>query len=337
MESAALPPPRWASRADDASAVRAATSAGRAIRRSIERVSNRVRSVRVRGSYARGDEPSSIDPLSTALAVTWSSPRRLSRVCESSHADSTIWSQVPMRPRPFLMTSLTLGFLPAGTIPRQDSVLAARHQPAFAAVDAYVADRMRAARIPGLALVIVEGDRLVYARGYGRADPSGRPVTPSTPFILGSIAKPFTALAVMQLVEAGKVELDAPVQRYLPWFRVADPAASATITVRQMLYQTSGIPQPPTSQAIADQDAGALEHAVRALAMVEPIGQPGTTFAYSNGNYDTLGMIVQAVSGQSYEAYVRQHIFAPLDMRNSFASQDEAIRHGMASGYRWWF
>ena len=103
------------------------------------------------------------------------------------------------------------------------------------AVDRYVAARMSATAMPGLALAVVKGDDVVYLKGYGRADPSGRPVTPQTPFVIGSITKPFTALGIMQLVEAGKVDLDAPVQRYLPWFRVADPSASQLITVRQLL------------------------------------------------------------------------------------------------------
>ncbi|MEJ2708934.1 MAG: serine hydrolase [Anaerolineales bacterium] len=103
---------------------------------------------------------------------------------------------------------------------------------------------MRSNRIPGLALAIVKGDQIVYLKGYGRTDQSGRPVTPKTPFLIGSVTKPFTALAVMQLVEAGKVELDAPVQRYIPWFRVADPMASAQITVRMLINQTSGGFQP---------------------------------------------------------------------------------------------
>ena len=118
--------------------------------------------------------------------------------------------------------------------------------PDLTSIDAYVAARMRSARIPGVALAIVQGERIVYLRGYGRADQSGRPVTPETPFIIGSITKSMTALAVMQLVEDGLVELDAPVQRYIPWFRLADPAASAQITVRMLIDQTSGIPQGPT-------------------------------------------------------------------------------------------
>lgn len=77
--------------------------------------------------------------------------------------------------------------------------------PDFTAIDAYVQAQMNESRIPGLALAIVHGDQIVYLKGYGSADPSGRPVTPQTPFMLASLAKPMTTLAVMQLVEAGKL------------------------------------------------------------------------------------------------------------------------------------
>src|SRR5512139_4184279 len=121
-----------------------------------------------------------------------------------------------------------------------------RSEMDFKTIDEYVMARMRSARIPGLALAIVKDDQVVHSKGYGRADPSGRPVTPQTPFMIGSITKPFTALAVMQLMDAGQVDLDAPVQRYIPWFRVADPKASAQVTVRMLINQTSGLPHGPT-------------------------------------------------------------------------------------------
>ena len=134
----------------------------------------------------------------------------------------------------YFLISLELCLLLAGISPVQGSATASsdKAEMNFKAIDEYITAQMRAARIPGVAVAIVKGDQIVYLKGYGQADPSGRPVTPQTPFIIGSITKPFTALAVMQLVEAGKVELDAPVQRYIPWFRVADPKASAQITVR---------------------------------------------------------------------------------------------------------
>src|SRR2546426_2605969 len=83
----------------------------------------------------------------------------------------------------------------------------------LAAIDAYVRAQMHAQRLPGLALGIVKGDQVIHVRGFGMADPTGRPVTPQTPFIIGSITKSFTALAIIQLVEEGKIELDMPVAR----------------------------------------------------------------------------------------------------------------------------
>src|SRR5437588_11949807 len=120
------------------------------------------------------------------------------------------------------------------------------NEPDIASLDAYISAQMQANHIPGVALGLVHNDQIVHLRGFGQADQSGRAVTTHTPFILASVSKSFTALATMQLVQAGKVELDAPVQRYLPWFRVADPSASAHITVRNLLNQTSGLPTSPS-------------------------------------------------------------------------------------------
>lgn len=211
--------------------------------------------------------------------------------------------------------------------------------PDFAAIDQYVESEMQATGVPGLALGIVRGDQIVHLRGFGDADESGRPVTPETPFIMASVGKSFTALAVMQLVEAGQLDLDAPVQRYLPWFRVADPNASARITVRHLLNQTSGLSKLTslTSAYTKDLGEGALERAVRGLRNADLTAPVGQTFQYSNLNYSTLGLIVQTVAGQPYEEYLHEHIFAPLDMDNSFASPEEAHRHGLATGHSFWF
>ena len=208
--------------------------------------------------------------------------------------------------------------------------------PDLAAIDRYVQAQRRAARLPGLALGIVHGDRIVHLQGFGDADSSGRPVTPQTPFLLASTTKSFTALAIMQLVEAGKVNLDAPVQRYLPWFHLADPAASARITVRHLLNQTSGLADPSGSLTNSDDSDAALEHAVRALSTVRSTHPAGQAFGYANMNYATLGLIVQTVAGQPYEDYMRQHVLAPLDMTNSYPSPAEARRHGLATGHRYW-
>jgi CubicO group peptidase (beta-lactamase class C family) len=209
----------------------------------------------------------------------------------------------------------------------------------FDAVDDYISTKMKELGIPGAALVVVQGDQIVHLQAFGVADGSGRPVTPQTPFFTGSTGKSFTALAILQLVEAGKIKLDEPVQTYLPWFRVADVKASKTITVRQLLNMDSGIPRSIGQEQIANVDLSdsAIENNVRALANVELIAPPGQRYEYSNANYTTLGMIIQVVSGQSYETYIKEHIFKPLDMQNSFTSKTEAQQDGLAVGYQKWF
>jgi CubicO group peptidase (beta-lactamase class C family) len=211
--------------------------------------------------------------------------------------------------------------------------------PDFAAIDRYVESERQAMRVPGLTIGIVQGERVVHTAGFGQADPSGRPVTAQTPFFTASLMKSFTALAVMQLVEAGQVDLDAPIQRYLPWFRVADADASARITVRHLLNQTSGFPTNPASAGMVGGEVGdqALERGVRSLASVSLSKPVGSTYQYSNFNYRTLGMLVQAVSGQSYEQYLQQHVLDPLDMQRSYTSQAAARANGLATGHRFWF
>lgn len=158
----------------------------------------------------------------------------------------------------------------------------------FEEVDAYIGAKMEELDIPGAALVIVQGDQMVHLKAFGVADADGRPVTPQAPFFTGSTGKSITALAIMQLVEAGRIELDAPVQTYLPWFRIADGSASETITVRQLLNQTSGLPRSIGQEQLSNTDLSdsAIENSVRALAEVDLIAPPGERYEYSNAKYD---------------------------------------------------
>lgn len=209
----------------------------------------------------------------------------------------------------------------------------------YDAVDAYVEQQMDRLNIPGLSMAIVEGDRIVHMRGFGHARPGGGPPSPDTPFVLGSTTKSFTALAIMQLVEAGKVDLEAPVKRYLPWFRVADPKASVRMTVRHLLNQTSGLPMFEGTTILADLDTSpsAAERHARALSTLELNHPVGAAFEYSNFNFILAGLIVEAASGEAYPDYIQKHIFDPLEMRHSYTSQAEAKQNGLAIGHRYWF
>jgi CubicO group peptidase (beta-lactamase class C family) len=211
--------------------------------------------------------------------------------------------------------------------------------PDFAAIDAFVEREMRDMRIPGMALGIVQGDRIAHLKGFGIAKPDGTPVTPQTPFDIASLAKSMTAVAVLQLAEQGTIDLDAPVQRYIPWFRVADLAASSQITVRHLLNQTSGLPGTQNFANVGRPDTadGARERRVQALKSVTLAHQPGTAYAYVGANFVTLTLVIEAAAGQSYEQYMAEHVFAPLGMRQSFTTATEARQHGLATGYRSWF
>src|SRR4029078_3115341 len=126
------------------------------------------------------------------------------------------------------------------------------------------------------------------AAGCGAPVSAGRPVDAATPFLLGSVSKGITALAVSQLAERGAVDLDAPVRRYLPEFALADAAASDAITVRQLLDQTRGLAMsasvPPLSEPVSSLDAR-----VRELAGLAPASAPGAAYHYSNANDLVLG------------------------------------------------
>jgi CubicO group peptidase (beta-lactamase class C family) len=160
--------------------------------------------------------------------------------------------------------------------------------------------------------------------------------------LLGSVSKGITALAAMQLVEAGELDLDAPVGRYLPWFRLADgsrdipPGAWTQITLRQLLHHSSGISEYTGANTWDSRYVGddALERQVRSLASYPLVHTPGEAFEYSNANYQILGLIVQTVSGQPYESYIHEHIFGPLEMHHSYALAARAP--DMATGYRYW-
>lgn len=207
----------------------------------------------------------------------------------------------------------------------------------FSEIDAYVQGEMKRANIPGLAYGIVNGEKVVHLQAFGIADPSGRPMTPQTPLIMGSVGKTFTALSIQQLVRAGKIELSAPVQRYISWFRVADPAASAQITIDHLINHISGLSHADGNQAIFFKGGQTLESFVRKMATLQLNRPVGSSYEYSNLNFLILGLVVEIVSGQSFADYVQSHIFDPLMMENSYLSEVKAMQNGLATGYHIWY
>lgn len=202
-------------------------------------------------------------------------------------------------------------------------------------IDAYVREQMDNLNIPGVAIGIIRDNEVFYVQGYGVADNAERAMTPQTPFPIASLSKSFTALGIMQLVEEGKINLDDPIQTYLSWFQVADKNVSSKITIRHLLYQTSGFSELEGHERNLDTNFAddALETAVRNLSEASLNFAPGTAFEYSNTNYDILGLVIQTVSGQTYETYIQEQIFAPLEMNHSYTSLAEAQVGNLTRGY----
>ena len=197
-------------------------------------------------------------------------------------------------------------------------------QEALATRLAQQLDEAEAAGFSGSVLV-ADADGVLFERQVGMADATaGTPVTADTRFNLASTGKLFTTVSVLQLVQAGKLELDAPVGRYLPDWPVA--RVRDEVTLRQLLLHTSGLASywGPEFDARRDTLRTLADH--RPLLATEPAFAPGTRWQYSNIGFQLLGLVVEAVSGQSYYDYVAEHVFRPAGMQDTgyFATDGRA-------------
>lgn len=187
---------------------------------------------------------------------------------------------------------------------------------------------MERARQPGLTLGLTDRDGTLLIRTYGFADLGSRlAVAPDTLFEIGSIGKTFTAVATLQLVDEGRIDLHAPVERYLPWFAVPQPA-HAPITIAHVLSHTAGI--------VAGID-GTPEAAfqVWSLRDLPTFSAPGQRFHYSNVGYKALGLVLEAVEGRSYREIIRARILDPLEMSATEPAITHDIRARLAVGYEY--
>lgn len=193
------------------------------------------------------------------------------------------------------------------------------------ALDAYLEAQVAAQRVPGLALAIAYADGTADVRTYGDG------IAPQTRFRIGSLSKAMTAVAVLQLAEQGLVDLDAPVQTYLPGFTTQNPAWASRITVRHLLNQTSGLSERGYNITVAR----TADELVASFADAQHDAEPGAQFAYFNANYELLGRIVEVVSGQRFSAYLRDNLFTPAGMDDALAFDDPTLTSvdGLAQGH----
>lgn len=207
--------------------------------------------------------------------------------------------------------------------------------PQSGGIEAYLDRAVPRAAAPGLAYALLENGDLQRGEHGERVAGSGQPVTEDTPFALGSISKSFTALAIMQLVETGRIELDQGIGGYLDVF---DGQPGGTITIRQLLSHTSGYSTLQGNPSHTDRTGRAdeLANRVRRLAMAGPAGEAGSQWQYSNANYLILGALIETVSGLEFGDYVETRILEPLGMDDSFVADGE-MHEAMAVGHTPWF
>jgi CubicO group peptidase (beta-lactamase class C family) len=188
---------------------------------------------------------------------------------------------------------------------------------------------------PGCAVVVVRDQRVLYTRGYGMADLEQKvPITTSTVFDTGSMAKQFTAMAIALLVEKGKLDLDDDVHKYLPEL----PGYGKTITIRHLLHHTSGLREQHDLLRLAGwrwqdlvTESDILDLVVRQR---ELSFTPGEEFLYSNTNYVLLAVVVQRASGSSLAEFAAEHIFRPLGMTSTrFLDDHDTIVPGRSTGH----
>lgn len=185
-------------------------------------------------------------------------------------------------------------------------------------LEIYIQEKMKDFDITGLAIGIVKENEIVYAQGFGVKNiETKKPITTKSLFHMASVSKPFSATAIMQLVEKGKVDLDDPVVKHLSYFKLNDERYKE-ITVRQMLGHISGMPDvlfyfwhKP------EYDDEALERYVRSLNEKKLIAAPGEKYSYSNMAFEILGDLIAKVSGISFEDYIKKNILDPVEMYES--------------------
>jgi CubicO group peptidase (beta-lactamase class C family) len=180
-----------------------------------------------------------------------------------------------------------------------------------------IAKALHRYHLPGGALAVVADGHIELVQGFGVSNlKTKQAVTGNTLYAVGSLTKAMTAVAIMQLRDRGLLDLGDPVQKYLPWFRLADESASSQITIYDLLTHTSGIPSDADVSVFRGlkPDDTSIEAGVRALRSVRMDGPPGAHFEYSHMNYAVLGLIVEKVSGQPFDDYIKSNILQPLGM-----------------------
>jgi D-alanyl-D-alanine carboxypeptidase len=201
--------------------------------------------------------------------------------------------------------------------------------------EAWVESQMAYKGLPGLAIGVVYDQELVWSRGFGFSNTElQKPVQPDTLFRIASITKLFTSTALLQLRDAGKLQLDDPVVKHLPWFKIQKREEDAPqVLLRHLITHTSGLPRESASPYWDTAEFPTYDEVKNKLPEQEQVLRPGTRWKYSNLALSIAGDVIAAVSGMPYEDYIEQNILQPLEMTDTFVRTLPEDHPRFASGY----
>jgi CubicO group peptidase (beta-lactamase class C family) len=209
----------------------------------------------------------------------------------------------------------------------------------LAEIDAYAAKAGQEWKVPGFSVAIVKDDRVVFVKGYGvRELGKAEPVDKDTLFAVASNTKAFTSAALATLVDEGKLKWDDPVTKYLPWFQLYDPYVTREMTVRDLLSHRSGLAT-FGGDLLWYETTYSREEIIRRVRFLKPVHGFRSRYGYQNIMFLAAGEIVPAVTGKSWDDYVREKFFTPLGMARTVttfkqltAAQNVATPHNETDG-----
>ncbi len=208
--------------------------------------------------------------------------------------------------------------------------------PAVARLEKLIEREVADKKLPALSVALVDDQRVVWAKGFGHRDRAKTdPATPGTVYRVGSVSKLFTDVAVMRLVERGVLDLDAPVAKYLPDFKPANPFNATPVTLRMLMAHRSGLVREPPVGNYFDPTEPPLEKTVASLNGVDLVYPPGERIKYSNAAVAVVGAVLQKTQGERYENYVKKQVLDPLGMGGSDFSPTPAVRKNLADAVMW--
>lgn len=202
-------------------------------------------------------------------------------------------------------------------------------------LERFIEHEMADKHLPGLSIALVDDQRIVWARGFGvEHGIDSTPATARTVYRVGSVSKLFTDIAVMQLVERGKLDLDAPVTAYLPNFAPANRFQEA-ITLRELMSHRAGLVREPPIGNYFDDTSPSLEATVASLNTTSVVYPPRTRTKYSNAAIATVGSVLETVQAEPFASYLKRTVLAPMGLRQSGFEPDPSLVRHLADGTMW--